>query len=695
MRSRIRPLAILLLCQGVIGTPPSSVALDRTRLSIDRLQGEGWQAQQIQVQVELQSQPVRARIRIGRATLQGVAQPLRDLSIDCDAVQLEAEQFSCTQARITGVFPYLGRQQFTGSARYARSNGAIAIDFQDLVLASGRAQLQAQLHDAIWQAQLDVQAVELGPLLKLAQQFTAVPVIDGSGKLDAQLHVSGTASQPQHVAWQINAQQLTVNNQAGTLASDRLTLAGTGKADAVNEGWQLDAQLQASSGQGYVEPVFVDFGKQALQLSLQGRWHDHDQLQLQQLDIAQHGVVRASARGTLRIDAQNPVPQLTLQLAELAFPGSFSTYLQPFLLDTAFKNLNTGGTVQGELQIENSAATRIDLQLQQLHADDGSANLRLDGIDGDIHWRSALSENEPPPRSTLSWQSGSVLGLELGPARLPLELWDTNVRIAEPTRLPVFDGALTIDAFRVRKAGTPQMAFMLDAGIEPINVARLAKAFGWPEFGGELSGNITRLRLEEGVLTLGATLAARIFDGEASISNMRMEGALTAWPRFSASIALKQLDLEQVTQAFSFGRITGRLSGEINGLELFNWNPVAFDARLYTPEHDRSRHRISQRAVQNIGSIGGSGGGVAAALQSGFLKFFEDFNYDRLGLSCRLVNEVCLMNGIAPAEGDSYYLVKGRGLPRIDVIGTGTRVDWPRFVAQLKAVTESEGPVVK
>ena len=48
-----------------------------------------------------------------------------------------------------------------------------------------------------------------------------------------------------------------------------------------------------------------------------------------------------------------------------------------------------------------------------------------------------------------------------------------------------------------------------------------------------------------------------------------------------------------------------------------------------------------------------------------------------------------------PAPNGGYYLVKGKGVPRIDVIGNSRRVDWPRLVQQLIAVTESEGPVVQ
>jgi hypothetical protein len=53
------------------------------------------------------------------------------------------------------------------------------------------------------------------------------------------------------------------------------------------------------------------------------------------------------------------------------------------------------------------------------------------------------------------------------------------------------------------------------------------------------------------------------------------------------------------------------------------------------------------------------------------------------------------MDGVAPGPNGNYYLVKGKGLPRIDVIGSNRRIDWPRLVQQLIAVTESEGPVVQ
>jgi hypothetical protein len=180
-----------------------------------------------------------------------------------------------------------------------------------------------------------------------------------------------------------------------------------------------------------------------------------------------------------------------------------------------------------------------------------------------------------------------------------------------------------------------------------------------------------------------------VFDGRVAVRDLRLQDPLARFPRLYASIGVENLDLELVTRTFEFGMITGRLSGYISGLETFGWMPEAFDAFLFTPVTDESRHRISQRAVTNLSSIGGgSGGGVAAALQGGFLRFFDDFSYDRVGLSCRLANDVCVMGGVEPAPA-GYYIVKGAGLPRINVIGSQTRVAWTTLVRQLGSVMES------
>jgi len=159
-------------------------------------------------------------------------------------------------------------------------------------------------------------------------------------------------------------------------------------------------------------------------------------------------------------------------------------------------------------------------------------------------------------------------------------------------------------------------------------------------------------------------------------------------------VSAHHLDLDLLTHTFPIGSITGRVDLDLRGLELFDWSPVAFDAKIFTSPGDRSRHRISQRAITSIAGVSGGGGTVAQALGTGFLRFFDTFHYDRLGLACQLRNDVCLMSGIEPT-GTGYYIVKGGGLPRIDIIGNAGRVDWPTLVAQLEAGMHSQNIIVR
>lgn len=125
------------------------------------------------------------------------------------------------------------------------------------------------------------------------------------------------------------------------------------------------------------------------------------------------------------------------------------------------------------------------------------------------------------------------------------------------------------------------------------------------------------------------------------------------------------------------------------------WRPVAMDMSFYTSRGDRSPHRISQRAVENLASVGG---GATAVLSTGLLKFFEVFSYDRIGLRCLLKDDVCTMSGVGPAgrgaAAGGYYLVKGSGVPRIDVVGIRESVSWSRLVKQLATITRGGTPTV-
>jgi hypothetical protein len=218
-------------------------------------------------------------------------------------------------------------------------------------------------------------------------------------------------------------------------------------------------------------------------------------------------------------------------------------------------------------------------------------------------------------------------------------------------------------------------------------MAAFCRALGWPEFSGTVGGAVPSLRYVDDRVELAGGLSLNVFDGFVDITGMSLAQPFSAAPILTGDISLRKLDLALMTSVFDFGSITGRLDGGIDDLRLVGWKPAAFKAHLLAD----SGGRISQKAVNNLTSVGG--GGIAGGLQGTVLKIFKTFGYKRIGLSCTLKGDLCSMGGLGAAK-DGYTIVEGSGLPRLTVVGHQREVDWPTLVRRLEAATQGDGPTI-
>lgn len=469
-------------------------------------------------------------------------------------------------------------------------------------------------------------------------------------------------------------------------------LAFAADADLRLQGGRLrgSTELSLPSGQGYADPVYVDFS--ARPLKAQAQWElalASRRLTLESLRLDQPGVGQLQLQGLLRLREGRAGIDVVADIASLQLEPAAEIYAKPFLAGGRMADLAAAGQASGRLELRAGAPAALSLQLRDAAFDLARLGLGADGLAGTLAWSAdAASAAE----TTLRWQALRVGKLESAPAAMRYQLGARDFRLLAPLRLGLLDGAINIRQLELRNAGAPGMGAAFDADIEPIELARLCRAFGWPEFRGTLAGRLPGVKLENDILSLDGELTARAFDGDIRIGGLRVIQPFSVLPRVAADIRLRNLDLEQVTSAFSFGRIEGRLNGDVTGLRLLGWKPVAMDARLHTPPDDRSRHRISQRAID---SISRAGGGPAGLLKRSALSIFEDFAYDRIAWSCRLDDGICIMDGLEPAKNGGYVLVKGRLLPRIDVVGYSRRVGWNTFLGQLKAAMAAEKAEVR
>lgn len=699
-RDRLIARAALLLLAGWICVVAQAQAAGSVRLTVGRAEFAGLSVDGLEVGLT-QEAGAAGNVTLRAARIRGLAAtgPLAGFALDCPALEVAGDSIRCPRGRLRGSLGSLGRQDTAFSARTG-DGGTLQIRLESFAFAGGQARVDLRLDGLRWRLDAKLAAVDIAQLPPIAQPWVELPAgFSVAGVASGQVRAGGRGDQLQEAVVDAAFARLDFADATGMQAGEAISGLLRARLESRGNGFAVtDGRLELAGGQAYSEPVFLDFGAHRADVDFSGHLDSEAaRFDAGSFALVHEGVLQASGSAILDLAGENLLPQARVRIEALQLAAALPTYLQPFLIDTSLKDLEGAGTIRGELDITGALPSRAALAFDDVVLDSPTGSLALSGLRGRLNWyddatRSALAGqiDDSMFQSLLSWDSASLWGIEIGAVELPFATTGRHFRLLEPRLLPIFDGGLAIGTLRVRHAGTEQMYVRFDAELKPISIAKLSRALGWPEFQGTLSGGIPDLQLSQGVVTLGGNIHAAVFDGSVVIRDLSLRDPVGKFPRLHASLDVQNLDLAQVTSTFSFGMITGRLSGVVDNLEMFDWMPESFDARFFTPPGDRSKHRISQRAVTNLSSIGGgSGGGVAAALQGGFLKFFDDFGYDRLGLSCRLANDVCTMGGVL-AKGDGYYIVKGAGLPRIDVIGSQKKVAWTRLVRQLGAIMESE-----
>jgi hypothetical protein len=265
-----------------------------------------------------------------------------------------------------------------------------------------------------------------------------------------------------------------------------------------------------------------------------------------------------------------------------------------------------------------------------------------------------------------------------------LESAGQGLELIQGGHWPILGGALRIETLRMEKVGSQDFSLRLDGVLSPIALADFCRTMGWPLFSGRLSGIIPGLYYQHNRLRIGGTLFVQVFGGRIVMQSLRINELFGPVPALEADILIRELDLAAQTSAFSFGKIEGRLSGGIKHLRLEDWQPAYFEAELATPENDDSCHRISQRALGDLTDLGG--GMTTNAISRAFLRMFNDFSYDRLGIKCRLQRGICEMDGLEPADG-GYVIVKpGRLPPWLEVKGFNRTVDWEVLIGRIRGI---------
>ena len=449
----------------------------------------------------------------------------------------------------------------------------------------------------------------------------------------------------------------------------------------------LDGQLQG--GEFLAGNAYIALPQTPVAVQLDAEKTGDDGWRLPRFSWRDGDVLLAEGSAVLANDASVSSLDLDLHSGNLAPAGA--RYLSGWLGLAGLADLQLRGGFDASVRMASGRLQAAQAELHDVDVTDPQGRFRFDAISGTPRFSAGA-----PVSGELRWRGGELYGLAFGPSAVPIDSSEGVLRLREAVTVPVLGGSLRFDGLTIRPpAGDAGAEVTFGLGLDRLDIGQLAKALGWPEFRGELSGRIPQARYANGRLDFDGGLAMQMFDGTVAVSSLAMERPFGTAPSLSADIDFDDIDLLALTEVFDFGSITGRLDGYIHDLRLVDWTATAFDAELRTDRKPGVRQRISQRAVQSISSVGSGGGFGLAGIQGKLIGFFDDFGYARIGISCRLANEVCQMGGLHSA-GNAFTILQGSGLPRLTVIGHNRSVDWPTLVERLVAVGKGEvKPVVQ
>jgi hypothetical protein len=603
-------------------------------------------------------------LRIERLTVGG--RDWRKVTLTCADLQTSGSRVSCTR----GVLDV--GEKIPLSFSYASDRGDLAAELKPAVdeswqvsgrLAGARTALAARLVNA----KLERFNALLPPS---APKLTA-------GRASGTIDLQGSA-----VKARVQLDGIAFADASGLHAAEKI--GGTIEVDAASEGkgWRWSTRLAWRAGELFWQPLFL--AAKGQRLALEGTTAGgRSDIRSGSLELPEIGTVDLKAswdheRGVLG--------ETEARSARLRLGALYEQMLKPLLAQTALSDLRAEGDAAVALTASGDGLKSVNVELRGVSLEDREQRrFALFGANGRIPWRQGEATT-----GELTLEGAEFLKLPVGAVRIPLRLRGTGIAIGA-MRVPILDGALALKDFAAGTT-TEGWRWRLSGQVEPISMEKLTHAMGLPTMHGAVSGVIPDVRYGRQTLSMDGALAIKVFDGTVTARDVQLIEPFGRAPRLHAELDMKGLDLELLTRTFDFGTITGRIDAHLAGLELVDWQPVRLDMRIESSPGTYPR-RISQRAVQNISALGGAG--AAAAIQRSFLRFFEQFGYERIGLSCRLRNGVCEMDGVEKAP-QGYVIVKGGGIPSISVIGYNRSVSWREFVERLKRITqENVKPIVK
>lgn len=665
----MRRLLILLLCAPFNW----AAAAFSLHLSIGDLDYPDLQLKGIQIDIQQASQQT---IRIHIAEVRVPQHKLRNVQLHCPDAQGAWPTIRCPNALLEIEQTPWGKQKV--ALNFALDSAQDwHLQWRNFAYADSRLHGAIRMRDNQWRLVLNGRALKLdkSPELATLREMLGLQALQGLLDVDAELH--GRSGQLQRMDLHGKLKQLKGSDANGSFAIENLALDVDLSAKRRRQTWQGGFKLSSATGEIYKEPIFFDFKQQPVKLVLDGAWQlPSQQLQAHKIWLRAGDILQLDGAGEF---SQQAAIKGQAKLKAHKLQTGYDLFVQPWLIGSGLDELGIQGQAELDISWQNNQLAALDAQLDKISIQQNQGKFALDNVHADLHWLHGARAAE----SCLQWSGGQALGLDFGALDMRVQADGERFDLLDAVQIPFYRGHIQFaDASWQNLPTGPQL--QLSSKLEHISLAAISADpdLGWPALQGHISGNIPGVKYAQGSLTLAGEMDMRVFAGTVRLHQLAVHELSSAAPVLQTDIQIDGLDLAQLTTAFDLGEMQGGLDGSIRNLQLVGWQPNRFDAHLYSPPDDPLPHRISQRAVDHLTELGQ---GASAALSTTFLRFFESFAYDALSIKLNQRGARVAISGLPHADG-GYYLVKGAGFPRVDVVGHNREVAWKVLLGRIQSI---------
>ena len=678
-------ILLLLIIASLLQAKPFQL---QSVITIDSIQGHGFKFENVNIEFDTTS-PTTYQIDIKEVSLPESNGLIKNIRLSCEDGLLAVEEISCKNGKLSFHDPIVTAHEAAITFSINKSN-KIKFDIKDIRVANGSASLVFDMQNDHWRADVDSKNIELAELHK---RFAILEELSFLGKLSGVLSFQGHTSVVTNISGDVLLSVASFTNEESSAVGENFAASTKFDLSRANHIWRNDFSMTLFSGELYFDPIFIEPGISPIDVFGNFNWQVNSTvIQFNELHYEDQNAMHAYFSVDYDYQKKQLISPLDVQVEYAKLPNVYDVYMQPFLIETNLSEIDAIGSFSGAFKFDAGSILNADFILANVSIEDKQQQFALSGLQGSIGW----GESYANKNYEIEFSTASIYKFDLDATKFTFLNKGNSLILRKAAKVPLLDGAIKIESFIIEQVGKDDQAIKLDISVTPISMLNISSLFGWPEMSGNLSGYAPNVSYQQGNLDVQGALLIRGFGGATTIHNLKVEDLFGINPKLFADIKINNLDLTSLTETFSFGEITGKLNGFINNMQLLNWQPIQFNAWFGTPENDVSRHRISQKAVDNLTSLGN---GISSSFVKTYLKFIESFGYDKIGIGCRLQNRTCEMRGVVDNVNDSdsrgFYIVKGRGIPRIDIIGFTKRVSWPTLVKRLQRISDIEEAVVQ